>query len=42
MIPEKEDEDEPPPLLFVDVNLGDGKQERIIVKEGDHAEDLAT
>ncbi len=29
------------PLLFVDVNLGMGKTERIIVYEGDRSEDLA-
>ena len=29
------------PLLFVDVNLGPGKTERIIVFEGDHSSDLA-
>ena len=29
------------PLLFVDVNLGVGKQERIVVCEGDRADDLA-
>ena len=29
------------PLLFVDVNLGQGKSERITIHEGDRAEDLA-
>ena len=29
------------PLLFVDVNLGQGKNERIIIYEGDKSEDLA-
>lgn len=29
------------PLLFVDVNLGPGRAERIVVYEGDTAEDLA-
>jgi hypothetical protein len=27
--------------LFVDVNLGDGMTERIVVFEGDNSEDLA-
>jgi len=30
------------PLLFVDVNIEDGKTARIIVYEGDKSEDLAT
>lgn len=29
------------PLLYVDVNLGPGKSERIIVYDGDTAEGLA-
>ena len=29
------------PLLFVDVNIEDGKSARIIVYEGDRSEDLA-
>jgi len=29
------------PLLFVDVNLGEGLTERIVVFEGDNSEDLA-
>lgn len=29
------------PLLFVDINLGGDEQERIVVFEGDTAEDLA-
>ena len=29
------------PLLFVDVNLGVGKQERIVVCDGDRADELA-
>ena len=29
------------PLLFVDVNLGNGQQERIVVCEGDNVNDLA-
>lgn len=29
------------PLLFVDVNLGGGRTERIVVFEGDRSEDLA-
>ena len=29
------------PLLFVDVNLGPGRAERIVVYEGDTAEQLA-
>ena len=33
--------DENQPLLFVDVNLGVGKQERIVVCEGDRADELA-
>jgi hypothetical protein len=38
--PEAEGEDGNP-LLFVDVNLGPGRAERIVVYEGDTAEDLA-
>ncbi len=30
------------PLLFVDVNLGPNKTERIVVYEGDKSEELAT
>ena len=40
----EEDEDnegEQQPLLFVDINLGGDEQERIVVFEGDTAEDLA-
>lgn len=29
------------PLLFVDVNLGSNRTERIVVYEGDRSEDLA-
>ena len=29
------------PLLFVDVNIGPNRTERIIVNEGDRSEDLA-
>jgi hypothetical protein len=36
-----EGEDLGNPLLFVDVNLGPGRAERIVVYEGDTAEDLA-
>jgi hypothetical protein len=36
-----EDEGEGNPLLFVDVNLGPGRAERIVVYEGDTAEQLA-
>ena len=35
------EENERVPLLFVDVNLGQGKSERITVFEGDRSEDLA-
>lgn len=38
--PQEEGEDGTP-LLFVDVNLGPGKSERIVVYEGDTAEQLA-
>lgn len=34
-------DDANPPLLFVDVNLGPNEQQRIVVYEGDTAEDLA-
>lgn len=34
-------DDEKVPLLFVDVNLGQGKTERIVVYEGDKSEALA-
>jgi hypothetical protein len=40
-LPEAEGEDGPNPLLFVDVNLGPGRAERIVVYEGDTAEQLA-
>ena len=30
------------PILFVEVNLGENNQKRIVVFEGDKAEDLAT
>ena len=30
------------PLLFIDINLGEEKPERIIVYEGDSANELAT
>lgn len=36
-----EDQNEDNPLLFVDVNLGPDKAERIVVFEGDTADDLA-
>lgn len=38
---EPDDEGEGNPLLFVDVNLGPGRAERIVVYEGDTAEQLA-
>lgn len=38
---EDEGEEGPNPLLFVDVNLGPGRAERIVVYEGDTAEQLA-
>ena len=40
---EEEDDfdDSNPPLLFVDVNLGANEQQRIVVYEGDTANDLA-
>ena len=38
---EQEDENQLQPLLFVDINLGGDEQERIVVFEGDTAEDLA-
>lgn len=34
-------EDDRVPLLFVDVNIEDGKTARIIVYEGERSEDLA-
>ena len=34
-------DDSNPPLLFVDVNLGANEQQRIVVYEGDTAQDLA-
>lgn len=37
----EEDEDEDNPLLFVDVNLGPERSERIVVYDGDTAEGLA-
>ena len=36
-----ESKDERVPLLFVDVNLGPGRTERIVVYEGEAAEALA-
>jgi hypothetical protein len=36
-----EDNSEESPLLFVDVNLGPGKAERIVVYEGEGADELA-
>jgi len=38
---EEENEGEGNPLLFVDVNLGPGRAERIVVYEGDTADELA-
>jgi hypothetical protein len=35
------DENERVPLLFVDVNLGAGRAERIVVYEGDKSDELA-
>jgi hypothetical protein len=32
---EGDDDDEAIPLLFVDVNLGEGKMERIVLYQGD-------
>jgi hypothetical protein len=29
------------PILFVDVNIEEGKKERIVIYEGDEARDLA-
>jgi len=37
----QEQEDERVPILFVDVNLGQGQTQRIVVCEGDSLEDLA-
>ena len=37
----EEKKDETGPLLFVDINLGENQQERIVVYEGDTAEGLA-
>ena len=34
-------EEEPIPLLFVDVNLGEGKMDRIVLYEGDQPETIA-
>ena len=39
--PSQDEEGEGNPLLFVDVNLGPGRSERIVVYEGDTAEQLA-
>jgi len=33
--------EDPVPLLFVDVNLGMGRTERIVVHEGDRSDELA-
>ena len=38
---EEVDEEEPIPLLFVDVNLGEGKMARIVLYDGDTPEDVA-
>ena len=38
---DEEEEDEDNPLLFVDVNLGPDRSERIVVYDGDTAEGLA-
>ena len=38
---EHHEEEERTPLLFVDVNLGQGRAERIIVREGDQSLQLA-
>jgi len=38
---EEGEDDERVPLLFVDVNLGQGRTERIVVYEGDSPEELA-
>ena len=38
---DQEDDNQLQPLLFVDINLGGDEQERIVVFEGDTAEDLA-
>ena len=38
---QEEGEGDNQPLLFVDVNLGVGKQERIVVCDGDRADELA-
>ena len=34
-------QEEQQPLLFVDINLGGSEQERIVVYDGDTADDLA-
>jgi hypothetical protein len=39
---ESEEDDGQQPLLFVDINLGGDEQERIVVYEGDTAQNLAT
>ena len=38
---EEEDDDGQQPLLFVDINLGGDEQERIVVYDGDTANNLA-
>ena len=38
---ESEEDDGQQPLLFVDINLGGEEQERIVVYEGDTAQNLA-
>jgi hypothetical protein len=36
-----ENSSEDSPLLFVDINLGPGRSERIVVYDGESAEELA-
>merc|ERR1712110_951546 len=38
---EEDEEEDNPPLLFVDVNLGASEQQRIVVYDGDTAQELA-
>ena len=39
---EVEEQDEPVPLLYVDVNLGNNLMKRIVMYEGDDPEEKAT
>ena len=38
---EEMEDEEPIPLLFVDVNLGEGKMARIVLYDGDTPEEVA-